>query len=130
MKLPFKIISRKTYDTLVSNNKIQRKKELLEIKKSTTLIMIKGLCVAWSALMIHLKDHTWDKNLCDKIGTEFKQCTSVDNSENMAWRLGKIALDLRILLNNVDQEKWGRQFYAMMDQIQDLIFLLREGNKQ
>lgn len=127
MKLPFKIISRKAYDSLVSKSKYMHNAELLEIKKSTILIMVKGMCVAWSALMVHIKDHTWDKDLCDKISKEFKQCTGVNKADKMARRLGKIALDLKILLNNIDQEKWGKQFYAMMDQIQDFIFLLREN---
>lgn len=127
MKLPFIILSKKKYKELLSKSEKLEKDYNDKLKADVFRFTITGMCVAWSVLITHLKDHTWDKDLCDKLRNEFLEASRMKQAKELSWKLGQIKWGLEALFNNIyEKHKWFEQFKAMTDQIDKFLAALKE----
>ena len=128
MKLPFIILSQKKYKELLSKSEKLEKDYKDKLKSDGFMLIITGMCVAWSVLITHLKDHTWDKDLCDKLRNELLEASRMKQAKELSWKLGQIKLGLEALFNNIDEKyRWFEQFKAMTDQVDQFLAALKEN---
>ena len=128
MKLPFIILSQKKYKELLSKSEKLEKDYNDKLKADVFMLTITGMCIAWSVLITHLKDHTWDKDLCDKLRNEFLEASRMKQAKELSWKLGQIKCGLEALFNNIyEKHRWFEQFKAMTDQIDKFLVALKEN---